>query len=139
MLIFISIDSSAFKLTPVFGPNLGALDLRKRSVFHRYDIVLDAAGLGETELQKFADYVNSCGSIVTLKSPLLENIDNYGLMYGSMKSAVDLALPNITSGILKKGALIKWAFFIPCSTAVKEISDLVNLNKVHNMCLHDEI
>lgn len=91
---------------------------------------MDAAGLTESELQKYASYVNSCGSIITLKSPLLANIDHYGLFYGFAKSAVDLVLPNIASGILKKGGLIKWAFFLPCSTAVKEISDLVTQRKV---------
>ncbi len=98
--------------------------------FCRYDIILDAAGLFEMELEKYVDFVNSCGSIVTLRSPLLANIDAHGLLYGSVKSAVDLILPNLTSGIYKKGSLIKWAFFMPCETAIKEISELVNERKV---------
>lgn len=84
----------------------------------------------ENELEKYVDFVKSYGSIVTLRSPLLANIDSYGLLYGSVKSAVDLILPNLTSGIFKKGSLIKWAFFVPCETAIKEISELVNQKKV---------
>lgn len=91
---------------------------------------MDAAGLPETELEKYVDFVNSCGSIITLRSPLLSNIDTHGLLYGSVKSAIDLVMPNLTSGVFRKGGLIKWAFFMPCETAVNEISSLVAENKV---------
>lgn len=91
---------------------------------------MDAAGLSEVELEKYVDVIRSRGSIVTLRSPLLTNIDQHGLIAGSIKSAVDLILPNVTSGVFKKGSLIKWAYFMPCEMAVKEISDLVNQKKV---------
>lgn len=108
----------------------------KSEFFCRFDIILDAAGLPETELEKYVDCVNSCGSIITLRSPLLSNIDTHGILYGSVKSAIDLLMPNLTSGVFKKGSLIKWAFFMPCETAVKEISSIVTQNKVRYLAFY---
>ncbi|XP_065213648.1 reticulon-4-interacting protein 1 homolog, mitochondrial-like [Planococcus citri] len=96
----------------------------------KYDVILDAAGIGEKELEAYVPHVNPGGSLITLRSPLLNNIDTYGLLCGTVKSAIDLAVPNLTSGVFKKGSLIKWGFFMPLATAVEEISELVNKNKI---------
>lgn len=96
----------------------------------RYDIILDAAGVGEKDLEEYVPYVNTGGSLITLRSPLLNNIDTYGLLCGSVKSVIDLAVPNLTSGVFKKGSLIKWGFFMPLATGINEIAELVNQNKV---------
>lgn len=89
-----------------------------------YDIILDCAGKG-------TDYANSLdwtfGNYVTFSSPLLKNIDNYGLLRGSLFNIRDLVLSNIPRGI---DSHVKWGFFIPSQTGIQYLKKLVENNKL---------
>ncbi|KAE8747807.1 hypothetical protein FOCC_FOCC005420 [Frankliniella occidentalis] len=97
----------------------------------QFDIVLDAAGLGADAGQYAACLKEwSNAKYITLRSPLLKNFDEHGLLLGALKSAADLVQPNITSGALSKGSSLRWGFFVPCDAALDEIQLLVEAGKI---------
>lgn len=100
--------------------------------FFRYDIILDCAGIGQNNAAFYVkclkDYKFS--KYITLKSPMLQNIDEYGMIGGMMKNAADLILVNFNTGVLPKTSSVRWGFFIPLETALLEITEDVNNGKV---------
>lgn len=97
----------------------------------QFDIILDAAGLGPDPSQYAACLKQwSNAKYITLRSPLLKNFDEHGLVLGALKSAADLVQPNVTTGALSQGATLRWGFFMPCNAALDEIQLLVEAGKV---------
>lgn len=97
----------------------------------QFDIVLDAAGVGPDAGQYAACLKNwSNAKYVTLKSPLLKNFDEHGMILGALRSAADLVQPNITSGALTRGSSLRWGFFLPCDAALDEIQLLTEAGKI---------
>ncbi|CAB0006353.1 unnamed protein product, partial [Nesidiocoris tenuis] len=67
---------------------------------------------------------------ITLRSPLLSNVDKLGLFGGMVQNALDLALANIKTGAVAKGATVRWGFFMPASAGINEINDMVLDKKI---------
>lgn len=72
----------------------------------------------------------TCSSFITLRSPILHNIDSYGMLGGMFKNAIDLVVPNVLSGAVFKGSSIRWGTFIPIESGVKELAYLTEKHKM---------
>lgn len=90
-----------------------------------YDIILDCCNQGPDEIKK-KGYLHS--TYITLNSPLLKNIDEHGLICGSVKNIGDLLKYNIP--IKDNKSFVKWGFFAPSSTGIKMIQKLVESNAI---------
>ncbi|KAF4522529.1 hypothetical protein B566_EDAN009976 [Ephemera danica] len=94
-----------------------------------YDIILNASGLqGTPHLDCMKEW--SLARYVTITSPLLKNTDQYGLIAGTVKSALDLLMPNI-EGVYKRGATVRWGFFVPSQLGLSQITELVQAGKIN--------
>lgn len=93
---------------------------------------MDAAGLGADAGPKYADCLKdwNLSKFITLRSPMLRNIDEHGMVVGMMKNAVDLAVTNVKTGLTSQCSTVRWGFFLPSSDAIKEITALVEQGKV---------
>lgn len=95
-----------------------------------YDIVLDCAGKG-------AEYATQVpwkyGHYVTYSSPLLKNMDQFGLVGGAVKSVGALLESNFKS--YSAGGLVKWAYFVPSPHAIEYLHKMVNQKKVINVSI----
>ncbi|XP_066991829.2 reticulon-4-interacting protein 1 homolog, mitochondrial [Anabrus simplex] len=98
----------------------------------KYDIILDAAGIGSDKGPNYAKYLKDfkLSKYITLKSPLLRNFDDYGIVGGMVKNAVDLIVPNIKTGTISTTSSVRWGFFFPAPGSIEEISSLVEQGKV---------
>lgn len=68
---------------------------------------------------------------ITLNPPLLKNIDEHGLIAGTVKNIGDLVLQNIpTSQNLSQASFVKWGFIVPSPTGINMIQELVESQKV---------
>ena len=65
---------------------------------------------------------------VTLSPPLLHNTDRFGIVLGTGLSALKAIQQTIRSGT--EGQSIRWAFYRPNSSALKEIAKLVERNQM---------
>jgi hypothetical protein len=101
-------------------------------LFIRYNIILDAAGLGADVGPKYADCLKdwNLSKFITLRSPMLRNVDEYGMVAGMMKNTVDLVVTNMKTGLTSQCSTTRWGFFLPLSDAIKEITALVEQGKV---------
>lgn len=100
--------------------------------FGKFDIILDAAGLGAEKGLEYAKYLKDLrfSKYITLQSPLLHNVDQYGMIGGALKNIVDLAVPNIRSNIVSASSTIRWGFFIPIPEALREISCFATTSQI---------
>uniref|UniRef100_A0A1B6CS42 Enoyl reductase (ER) domain-containing protein n=1 Tax=Clastoptera arizonana TaxID=38151 RepID=A0A1B6CS42_9HEMI len=98
----------------------------------KYDIILDAAGLQETEFPQYIECLKdwNFAKFITLKSPLLKNTDTYGILQGMVRNAAELILPNIMMGALAKGSTLRWGYFMPINRGIKEISRLLETKQI---------
>lgn len=97
---------------------------------YRYDIILNTSGQqGTPHLDCLKEW--SFARYVTTTSPMLKNTDQYGILAGTAKNALDLLIPNI-EGVLKRGATVRWGFFAPSQTGLSQITQLVQAGKVRN-------
>ncbi|XP_021917276.1 reticulon-4-interacting protein 1 homolog, mitochondrial isoform X2 [Zootermopsis nevadensis] len=98
----------------------------------KYNIILDAAGLGADAGPKYADCLKdiNISKFITLRSPLLRNVDDYGVVAGTMKNIADLFVTNVKTGIMSKSSTVRWGFFLPLSDAIREITTLVEEGKM---------
>ena len=91
-----------------------------------YDIILDCAGKG-------TEYANEVKwqfqNYVTFSSPLLKNIDNFGLISGAFRNAVNIVQSNFTSIGTQNGA-IKWGYFMPAPQGIAYLKNLVERGKL---------
>ncbi|KAJ8673591.1 hypothetical protein QAD02_004853 [Eretmocerus hayati] len=90
-----------------------------------YSIILDCCNQGP-------DAVKSKGyphcTYITLNSPLLRNVDENGLILGTIKNFGDLIKHNIPTN--DKLSLVKWGFFAPSPTGIETIQDLVERKQI---------
>ena len=93
---------------------------------------MDAAGLGADAGLKYADCLKdwNLSKFITLRSPMLRNVDDYGVVGGMAKNTVDLLVTNVKTGLTSKSSTIRWGFFLPLSDAIKEITTFVEEGKV---------
>lgn len=117
--------------------NLGAdvvYDYRKDNLTEKFkgktfDIILDAAGLG-------ADYASKMpwnfSQYITLQPPVANDTDNYGLVFGSLKSAFTFVSNNVRTICTHCGTL-KWGFFVPSPHGIEFIRKHVENGKVRSI------
>lgn len=100
--------------------------------FFRYDLILDAAGIPYDNIGGYTPLLKgwSCSAFITLRSPILNNTDSYGLVGGMVKNAIDLVVPNVLSGAIFKGSSIRWGTFLPIEQGVKELAQLAEEKKI---------
>ena len=65
---------------------------------------------------------------VTLSAPALNNIDAYGTVGGLLKTGIDLISANSTA--LVEGKTVRWGFFTPNPSALKQMSNYIQRNEV---------
>jgi hypothetical protein len=67
---------------------------------------------------------------------MLRNVDDYGMVIGMAKNTLDLVVTNVKAGLTSQCSTIRWGFFLPSSSAIKEITALVEQGKVGGLaCL----
>lgn len=66
---------------------------------------------------------------VTFSSPLLRNIDAFGLGIGSIKNVMHLIENNVKSVTSKKG-IVKWGYFVPAPQGIQYLKKLVDRKQV---------
>lgn len=98
----------------------------------KYDIILDAAGLGADVGLSFTDCLKdwNLSKYITLRSPMLRNADDYGFVVGMMKNTVDVLVSNVKTNLSSQMSSIRWGFYLPLSEAIKEITALVEQGKM---------
>ncbi|KAL0278488.1 UNVERIFIED_CONTAM: hypothetical protein PYX00_000304 [Menopon gallinae] len=103
----------------------------------KYDIILDCAGLGQENGAHYCRHLKdySLSKFITLKSPMLRNVDDYGLLGGMIKNVGDFLFVNASAGCLPKSSSIRWGFFIPLERALTEITKDVEDGKILP-CVH---
>lgn len=114
--------------------SLGAdtvIDYRKDNLTEKFtgqtfDIILDAAGLG-------ADYATEMpwdfSSYITLQPPVANDTDQYGLIFGSFKSAFTFVSSNVKTIYARRGT-VKWGFFVPAPQGIEFIRKHVENGKI---------
>lgn len=90
-----------------------------------YDIILDCANQGPSQIRAKGYPHNT---YISLNSPVLKNIDEYGLISGTVKNIGELVKYNIPIGDNK--GTVKWGFFVPSRTGISMIEELVENGKV---------
>ncbi|XP_039262457.2 NAD(P)H oxidoreductase RTN4IP1, mitochondrial-like [Styela clava] len=86
----------------------------------RYDLVFDIVGSSNPEHAK--SMLHNGGTYVTLKSPLVQNTDDYGLLFGLSTSATSY----LKTSLFRNNIKIKWAYFAPDRLALLEVAKLVD-------------
>lgn len=94
-------------------------------IINRYDIILDCCQQGPDKIKK-KGYPHA--TYITLNSPLLKNVDQHGLIGGSVKNLGDLIKHNIPSKENK--STVKWGFFTPSKKGINMIQELVESGQV---------
>ncbi|BES92923.1 Alcohol dehydrogenase GroES-like domain [Nesidiocoris tenuis] len=104
--------------------------LKDLEIVGKFDIILDASGVASPNM--YLNYLREWknAKFITLRSPLLSNVDKLGLVGGMAQNALDLALANIKTGAVAKGATVRWGFFMPASAGISEINDMVLDKKI---------
>lgn len=69
------------------------------------------------------------GTYVTLTTPLLDNVDSYGIPFGLIRSGIQITKDNV-KGCTQHGISCRWAFFTPSGQILKLLDDLVLKGKV---------
>lgn len=90
-----------------------------------YNIILDCANQGPNEIRS-KGYPHC--TYITLNSPLLKNIDQHGLIAGTMKNIGELVKYNIPT--VENKSFVKWGFFTPSQTGIKTLRDFVENGKI---------
>lgn len=93
-----------------------------------FDFILDGVG-GDSQdfaLDLLNDWSNS--KYVTVSSPTLSYIDQYGLGLGTLFTSMDAARDTIRG--LQNGRSVRWAYFSPSQLALKKIKSLVDEGKI---------
>lgn len=90
-----------------------------------YDIILDCCNQG-VDVVRAKGY--SHNTYITLNSPLLKNVDEFGLIAGSVKNVGELISYNVP--ILENKTAVKWGFFVPSQTGINAIQKFVERGKI---------
>lgn len=93
---------------------------------------MDCAGIGQDNISEYLEALKNYkfSKYITLKSPMIKNFDEYGLLFGAVRNVADLASVNLISGILPKTSSVRWGFFIPLESALIEINEKVTKKQV---------
>jgi len=96
----------------------------------KYDIILDATGHLNpmTYVPFLKDWHNS--KFITLRSPMLKNTDDLGLVPGMVRNAQDFITSNLSSGAPTKGSTVRWGFFVPFPKGIRDLSTLVENKQI---------
>ena len=99
----------------------------------RFDVILDCTGQSENfSYDLLKPWSNA--KFVTLSPPVLRNLDLHGIMGGFVKNGFDLIVQNSTAII--EGKTLRWAFFVPSSSALIELCGLIRDRKVSWKSFH---
>ncbi|XP_012267366.2 reticulon-4-interacting protein 1, mitochondrial [Athalia rosae] len=90
-----------------------------------YDIILDCCNQG-IDVIRAKGYPHN--TFITLNSPLLRNIDEYGWVAGSMKNIGELIKYNVP--MIENKSFVKWAVFVPSQTGINVIQKFVESGKI---------
>lgn len=60
----------------------------------------------------------------------MHNTDSYGMFAGMVKNVYDMVVPNIFSGAVFKGSSIRWGYFMPAESGIKELVKLADEKKI---------
>jgi len=96
-------------------------------------VILDCAGLGTDGGKPYLEHLaeHPLTKYVTLKSPLLKDIDSKGPLGGGLASLMSLVSANLQPSLMPRLAPIRWAFFLPLPPALREITALAAQGKVN--------
>lgn len=103
------------------------LDMLKK--LGSFDVILDCAG--SKDLQGLLAYLRpwSGAKLVTLSSPALKDIDDYGVVFGAMRSVGELVGKNVQS-LTSQGNTLRWAYYTPNLRALDTVSKLIEQGKI---------
>lgn len=91
-----------------------------------FDVVLDCAGKTSAYASvipcKFKQYI-------TFNSPLLRNVEEFGLLAGSFKNLTDL-IENNFSTMKSENGLVKWGYFLPAPHGIQYLQRLVERGQI---------
>ncbi|KAG7199587.1 hypothetical protein KM043_014193 [Ampulex compressa] len=90
-----------------------------------YDIILDCCNQGPERI-KAKNYPHF--NYITLNSPLVKNIDEHGLIAGTVRNIGELVKYNVPK--LDNKSLVKWGFFAPSQTGIKMLQTFVESEKI---------
>ncbi|RXG72439.1 Reticulon-4-interacting protein 1-like protein, mitochondrial [Armadillidium vulgare] len=108
------------------GLNIGLVGANGDPKFH---LLIDAAGYGiNTGTWCETLLMSKNATLISLKSPLLTNMDENGALFGSLKSLAELIKANTID--VPPGIKIKWAFFYPNKDALQNIGKLLEEGKI---------
>ncbi|XP_039951805.1 reticulon-4-interacting protein 1, mitochondrial isoform X2 [Bactrocera neohumeralis] len=91
-----------------------------------FDIVLDCTGQG-IELAKNLNF--QFGQYITFSSPLLKNVDKFGISFGMLKNITHFIQANMKS-LSGKGFFLKYGFFMPAPQGIELLTRLVKKNQL---------
>ncbi|KAL7637354.1 UNVERIFIED_CONTAM: hypothetical protein RMT77_012080 [Armadillidium vulgare] len=95
----------------------------------KFHLLIDAAGYGiNTGTWCETLLMSKNATLISLKSPLLTNMDENGALFGSLKSLAELIKANTID--VPPGIKIKWAFFYPNKDALQNIGKLLEEGKI---------
>ncbi|KAB7494051.1 Reticulon-4-interacting protein 1, mitochondrial [Armadillidium nasatum] len=92
-----------------------------------FHLLIDAAGISTGDWCETL-LMSRNSTIISLKSPLLTNIDENGALFGSMKTLAELVKVNTV--VVPDGVKIKWSFFYPNKEALQNIGKLLEEGKI---------
>lgn len=130
MIVTATCGTDSVELVKSLGADT-VIDYRKDNVTEKFagqsfDIILDAAGLG-------ADYATELpcdfGQYITLQPPVANDTDNYGLIFGSVKSAFTFVSSNVKTIYAGRGT-VKWGIFEPAPQGIEFMCNHVQNGKI---------
>ncbi|XP_017480227.1 PREDICTED: reticulon-4-interacting protein 1, mitochondrial [Rhagoletis zephyria] len=129
--VFATCSKEAFELVRNLGADfvVDYKNTEELEALHRhapFDIVLDCAGQG-TEHATHIKF--KFGQYITFSSPLVRNMDDFGVALGMIKNITEVVESNSKTLYAKVGT-IKWGFFTPAPQGMEMLSKLVERNKL---------
>ncbi|XP_022340304.2 NAD(P)H oxidoreductase RTN4IP1, mitochondrial-like [Crassostrea virginica] len=91
-----------------------------------YDLILDIHGGVDFSFDLLKKWNNS--KFVTIKTPFLQNADDYGILPGLLRSGVNLTT-NVLQG-LKDGRSYRWAMFKPSSKHLRTVKQMIEKEEI---------
>ncbi|XP_059483497.1 reticulon-4-interacting protein 1, mitochondrial-like [Neocloeon triangulifer] len=117
----------AYKLLKVI--DYRSADYNKQIEFNGpYNLIFNAAGmLGTPHLENLKKWQLS--KYVTITHSFMTNTDVYGLIFGILKSLIEIIALNIFS-LATQGAVVKWGAVTPSSKGLEELAHLASEGKI---------
>lgn len=105
-------------------PNLSGLN-------NYFDVVINAASMSSAPQLQVAALrtLKKDGTYVTLTSPLLSNLDQYGYLGGGLKSITEVAKDTVT--MFRDGRKkLRWAFFYPSANGLAYMAQQSSIGRI---------